>query len=603
MSRQQDELRQIFLAEALDSYEELNRLFTALEKDHADKESVRQIFRITHTLKANAAGMGFNDIAQLSHVLEDLFSLLKEGKLALTQKIFNDLFSANDKLGDLLSGIKENRKVPYKGMLAKLRVILRNAQPSEPEQKTPESQQKKEKKEEKAEEVGKSTTPKTEPEPAGKEEIVEEAEEVAEEKDDKNTPHHPPISFSDLVQVPVKKLDALLNLVGELAIEKDRLIANYTHGQSSNEYAALNRITSDLQYSVMGVRLVQVTVLFQKFHRIIRDVAKIENKKVNLVLEGTDIEIDRNVLQIISDSMVHLVRNAVSHGIERPEVRKKKGKDEAGVIKLIAANDKDHVIITVEDDGKGIDPVIIRRKVAEKGLATDELLSQLTDEAVIRYIFEAGFSSADSVTAVSGRGVGMDVVRKVTEAIGGKVSVSSVVGKGSSIKLSLPSSMAVKSALLFLLNDAEFCIPLSFTEAVISVLGKQIHQAGSGLVTTHLDKTIPLVFLQDLFSMKNILELREEFAQQRSFHARKADEKHHIIVVSVDQKMIGFVVDRLLQQKEIIEKPLSPPVEKVNFISGATILGNGNVCLVLDVPDIADFLFNPVKVSSLPAAV
>lgn len=583
MSQQEDELKQIFLAEASDNYEELNRLFTALEKNNKDKEAVEAIFRITHTLKANAAGMGFKSIADLSHVLEDIFSLIKGGKMTLTPKIFNDLFGANDKLGDLLESIKTDKKVSYRGMITKLKVILRNALEEEPK-------------------IQDSAESKNDLEELSQVEIIEDGDLNLQEEDQNQQSSQ--LAFSDLVQVPVKKLDALLNLVSELAIEKDRLIANNVlNGVNSNEYAALNRITSDLQYSVMGVRLVQVSVLFQKFHRIVRDVAQIEGKKVNLVLEGTDIEIDRNVLQIISDSLVHLVRNAVSHGIEKPELREKDKKTKEGTLKLTATNDKDNVIITVEDDGKGIDPNVIRAKVIEKGLATEELVKQLPDEAVIKYIFEPGFSSAESITSVSGRGVGMDVVRKVTEAIGGKVSISSTVGSGTIIQLALPSSMAVKSALLFVLQEAEFCIPLSFTEAVISVYGSQIHKVGKGLVTTHLDNTIPIVFLQDLFSVNSLSELREDSAIQKSFENSSQNEKYHIIVVSVDNKMLGFVVDRLLQQKEIIEKPLSPPVENIHFISGATILGNGNVCLVLDVPDIAEFLFSPVKVGALATAI
>ncbi len=590
MNRQEDELKQIFLAEASDNYEELNRLFTALEKNHADKSAIEEVFRITHTLKANAAAMGFDSIADLSHVLEDIFSLIKMGNMVLDTKTFNELFKANDKLGDLLEGIRQEKKVAYKGMLTKLKVILRNAKGTSAEENpTP------------------STEAKEEPAPqkgeVGLENFATETEELHSSPPEEAPIQQTQIAFSDLVQVPVKKLDALLNLVSELAIEKDRLLANSAQAGRANEFAALNRITSDLQYSVMGVRLVQVSVLFQKFHRIVRDVAKLENKQVNLVLEGTDIEIDRNVLQIISDSMVHLVRNAVSHGIELPTERAKAAKSPEGTITLRASNEKDNVIITVKDDGKGINPSIIRKKVIEKGLAQPELLQQLPDESIIKYIFEPGFSSAESVTAVSGRGVGMDVVRRVTEAIGGKVSIKSEIGQGTVIQLSLPSSMAVKSALLFELATAEFCIPLSFTEAVISVSKSQIHKVGNGLVTSHLEQTIPVVFLKDLFRVQTLEELQETNAIQRGLAHIASNDKVHIIVVSVEGKMLGFVVDKLLQQKEIIEKPLAPPVENIHFISGATILGNGNVCLVLDVPDIADFLFNPVQVGKLAPVV
>jgi two-component system chemotaxis sensor kinase CheA len=226
------------------------------------------------------------------------------------------------------------------------------------------------------------------------------------------------ISFSDLVQVPVKKLDNLLNLVSELTIERDRLIAIHAGKLSKNEYSRLQRISSDLQYSVMDVRLVQVGFLFNKFHRVVRDAAALENKKVALKLEGTDTEIDRNILQIISDSLIHLIRNSVGHGIEIPADRKKVGKAEMGTLVLRASNENDSVIIEIQDDGKGIDHTFIKRKAIEKGLVSKEAASHLSEMECIMFIFEPGFSSADQVTAISGRGVGMDVVKKPLMLLG-----------------------------------------------------------------------------------------------------------------------------------------------------------------------------------------
>ncbi|UZR95188.1 chemotaxis protein CheA [Chondrinema litorale] len=612
MKSKEDELKQIFYAEALDQFEELNRLFIVLEKNHDDKQSVNAIFRITHTLKANAAGMGFDGIATLSHLLEDIFSEIKNGRLSLNQDTFNDLFRANDKLGELIEAVTSTseKQVRYKGLVAKLKVILSESRGEERVQKASrdyvaerEAQATTESKKEE-EFVTKDETPKSEttntqekenaPEPVSKlipkEPIIEEEQPVVEE------PSAPKISFSDLIQVPVQKLDNLLNLVGELAIEKDRIAAN--HKGRGSEYARLYRVTSDLQYSVMGVRLVQVNVLFQKFHRIVRDVAALESKKVNLVLEGTDIEIDRNILQIISDSLIHLVRNAISHGIETTDARTKNSKPEAGTLTLSASNEKDHVIINVIDDGKGIDAAAIRKKVIAKGLLPERSAMQTSDHDIVKFIFEPGFSSVEKVTQISGRGVGMDVVKKALDSIGGKIELSTKKGKGTTFRLLLPSSMAVKNALLFELNNAEFAIPLSFTEAVVSLYKKDVHKVSGGLVSSYLEQNMSVIFLKDIFNLERIEDVREPHVLHKSFDQTKNDTKLNIIIVKFNERLVGLVVDKLLQQKEIIEKTLSQPVDNAYFISGATILGNGNVCLVLDIPGTLNLLFNPVKFGS-----
>jgi two-component system chemotaxis sensor kinase CheA len=576
MKSKDEELKQIFLAEAFDNFEELNRLFAELEKKHHDKRLVEAIFRITHTLKANAAAMGFDAIAELSHLLEDIFSEIKNNKLELNTGLFNDLFKANDKLGELLRSIKTGETVRYKGLSTRLQVILDKARGTA---HVPEAQ------------------PSAVEDLASLNAAIRENHAVETPVEDFALPEEEEgsgpqkITFSDLVQVPVDKLDNLLNLVGELAIEKDRIITQHKNRGGSNEYARLYRITSDLQYSVMGIRLVQVNVLFHKFYRIVRDVAALEDKKVNLVLEGADIEIDRNILQIISDSMIHLVRNAVSHGIEPVEERRKAGKLEAGTIKLAARNHKDHVIIEVSDDGKGIHVPTIRRKIVEKGLVSQSAAAQLSNDEVIRFIFSAGFSSADQVTQVSGRGVGMDVVKRALDSIGGKIHTQTKVGEGTTFSMLLPSSMAVKSALLFELGEAEFAIPLSFTEAVISVRKPELHKVGNGLVCSYLDRNVSVVFLHDLFEVRQVKDLRNKGQFHRKFDALHPEARLNIILVAINDQLLGLVVDRLLQQKEIIEKPLSKPTENSYFISGATILGNGNVCLVLDVPSIFNVLF------------
>lgn len=610
MESKDEEYREMFLAEALENYEELNTLFTKLEKNVSDKKAIDAIFRITHTLKGNAMGMGFEEIADLGHVMEDIFSEVKEGNIVLDGDLFNSLFKANDKLGELIQAINTGEKVRYKGIRTKLSVFLTKAK----------EEQKQEAKTDIVENEGvrgemvvsKDEHPliqevleqTSQPEDQNKvvenknEEIdyyteVEEIEElkadvIAQEEDDSS----PKITFSDLVQVPVRKLDSLMNLVGELIIERDSLIAkSVERGNGSNAFARLQRITSDLQYGVMDVRLIQIGFLFKKFNRIIRDVAVIENKDVDLKLEGTDIEIDRNILKIMSDSLVHLVRNSVSHGIESEEERIKKGKPKAGKVILRAVNEKDTIIIEVIDDGYGIDHQRIAQKAIEKGIITEKYARSATKENLIMLIFEPGFSNADKITEVSGRGVGMDVVKKATESIGGKIEVESELGKGTIIRLLLPSSMAVKGALLFELKKQVYAVALSYTEAVISLTKEDIHKISNGLMASYLGKTISIIFLNDLYEIKGLSDLVEKGSLHRTYDALKPNEKLDVLVASYGNKYVGFVVDKLLQQKEIVEKTLESPIDKLEIISGATILGNGEICLVLDIANIIKTIY------------
>jgi two-component system chemotaxis sensor kinase CheA len=615
MGSKEDEYKEMFLAEALDNYEELNTLFTQLEKDTSNKKVVNHIFRITHTLKGNAMGMGFEAITELSHVMEDIFSEVKEDNIKLDDDLFNSLFKANDKLGELIVAIKTAEKVNYKGIRTKLTVFLKNSK-EEQRDKSIAQEDINEKDIENVEVINKENVLDDEVEEDSikeasnlgdiiEEEVVKEEEQVAEaiselieakeakeafEEEDEQ--EETKIAFSDLVQVPVRKLDSLLNLVGELIIERDSLMAASAEiGNGTNMFARLQRITSDLQYGVMDVRLVQVGFLFNKFHRIIRDVATIEKKQVNLVLEGTENEIDRNILKIMSDSLVHLIRNSVSHGIEAAEERIKRGKPEAGKVVLRARNEKDTVIIEVVDDGYGIDAKVIGQKAVEKGIITEDYFKKASDDELIMMIFEPGFSNAEQVTEVSGRGVGMDVVKRATESIGGNLSVSTTLGFGTTIKLSLPSSMAVKGALLFELNQQEYAVALSYTEAVVSFTKSDIHKVSNGLMASYLGKTISIIFLNDLYDIDGLKDLSEKSTLHNTFDQTKPAEKLDVLVASYGNRYVGFVVDKLLQQKEIVEKTLAPPIDQLDMISGATILGNGNVCLVLDIANIINTLF------------
>jgi two-component system, chemotaxis family, sensor kinase CheA len=591
MASKEQEYKEIFTAEAGENHEELNRLLTQLEKTPTDKRAIDSIFRITHTLKGNALGMGFQEIAEMAHALEDLFGEVRSEKMSLTAEIFTSLFKAVDMLGELIEVIaKPGAPVKYRGIKTKLEVLVRQAKaPDLPSEENNTAQEQVDAEVKKRGAVKKKKTT-----PVQTEELtpLEETEgEVVELVEIENK-----ITFSDLVQVPVRKLDNLLNLVGELIIERDRLISQNTSVRS-NEYSRLNRISSDLQYSVMDVRLVQVGFLFNKFHRVVRDAANVEGKKVKLQLEGIDTEIDRNILQIISDSLIHIIRNAVGHGVELPNDRAAAGKNEEGTLLLKAASESDGVVIEIRDDGRGIDIQKVREKVMRNNLVIPEMARQMSDKDILQYIFEPGFSTAEQVTSISGRGVGMDVVKKALDSVGGTIDISTEQGKGTSITLTLPSSMAVKGTLLFQLEDTEYAVPLSYTEAVVSVSKRKIHKVANGLVADFQGKTISVVFLRDLFFGDTSKE--EAGLLHRSFLQVDPDKKLDMVVVNYNGKTIGFVVDKLLQQKEIVEKPLSKPVDIVKFIGGVTILGNGNVCLVINIPTIINFIFSYNFVMSL----
>ncbi|MEP3389168.1 MAG: chemotaxis protein CheA [Reichenbachiella sp.] len=586
MKSKEEEYKELFHAEALENFEELNRLFTDLENDHTEFNAINSIFRIVHTLKGNAMGMGFDDIAALTHVMEDVMGSVQQGTMSLNKDLFDSLFKANDKLGALIDALKTGQRVSYLGIKTKLFVLL------EKHQKVADT---------KADQDTKVPEPAGEANPArvaeetNKEELDSPQEEVLVPTGD--TSKNPQamkseITFTDVIQIPVKKMDELMTMVGQLIIERDRLITlNSVDGKRTTEFEGLQRITSDLQYGVMNARMVTVGFLFNKFHRIVRDVASIENKNVGLVLQGTECEIDRNILKIMSDAMIHLVRNAVSHGIEKSEARKAKGKPDKGTIILSAHYEKDNVVIEVADDGNGIDANIIRRKIVEKGLASKELAQHLSDEEVIMYIFEPGFSNAEKITEISGRGVGMDVVKKAAESIGGQINVDTEVGMGTTIKLNLPSSMALKGALLFALEEQEYAVALSYTEAVISLAKSEIHLITDGLMAQYLDQTIPIIFLKDIINLENLADCQKEGVLHQSFEEIEDDAKLDVIVLSYAGKLLGVVVDRLLQQKEIIEKSMVRPLEKTKLLSGTTILGNGKVCLVIDVTTISDLMF------------
>ncbi|MHC1576330.1 MAG: chemotaxis protein CheW [Methanosarcinaceae archaeon] len=374
------------------------------------------------------------------------------------------------------------------------------------------------------------------------------------------------------VRVNIERLDNLMNLVGELIINKIRInqqVSELGTNVLDEALSDLDRLTNEIQTEVMESRMVPIGQIFSRFPRMVRDLAKTEEKKIDFIIEGKDIELDRTVLDEIGDPLVHLLRNSVDHGIEGPEKRIQLGKSDTGTLKLSAYRLRNSVIIEVEDDGKGMDPAILRQVAVDKGVMSRAEADKLSDSDVINLIFAPGFSGAEKVTDVSGRGVGMDAVRSKIEKLGGSVTVESEADKGSKIQLQLPLTVAIIQSLMVRLNDEVYAVPLSNVVRDVGINASDIKTIERQEVIIHREKVLPLIRLHNLLHTPT-----------------PAKDKEKLIVVVVEKmgNNIGLIVDELLGQQEVIIKTLDSNILKdTKGFAGATILGNGSVALILDI--------------------
>lgn len=384
--------------------------------------------------------------------------------------------------------------------------------------------------------------------------------------------HHDNMKSGQSVRVGIEKLDSLMNLVGELVINKTRLeqIGN-THriAELVETVEQMDRVTGDLQSIVMKVRMVPVGQVFNRFPRVVRDLAKELNKEVNLTIEGEDTELDRTVIDEIGDPLVHLIRNSMDHGIEHPDEREAKGKPPIGQVGLIARHEGNNVIIMVTDDGAGIDANIIRSKAVEKSVITQDDADNMTDAEAVRLIFLPGFSTSDVITDVSGRGVGMDVVRTTIEALGGVIDVETKKNEGSVFKIKLPLTLAIIQALLVNVQEEIYAIPLASIDSTINITSEDIKTIQNKETIVIRGEIIPIVRLDRALNVSHIED--------------KKDEEIYVVIVHVGDKKCGIMVDKLIGQQEIVIKTLGKLLSGVKVISGATVLGNGQIALILDV--------------------
>ncbi|WP_096198901.1 chemotaxis protein CheA [Bacillus sp. FJAT-45350] len=373
------------------------------------------------------------------------------------------------------------------------------------------------------------------------------------------------------IRVNIERLDVLMNLFEELVIDRGRLeqIASELKNNELNETVErMSRISGDLQEIILNMRMMPVEQVFNRFPRMVRSLSKDLNKKVNLQIIGADTELDRTIIDEIGDPLVHLIRNSIDHGVETPEKRREAGKPEEGTVVLKAYHSGNNVFIEIEDDGAGIDREKILKKALDNGVVTEEEVSKMTDQQIYGLLFASGFSTAEKITDVSGRGVGLDVVRTTFESLGGIVTVDSTLGKGSIFSIQLPLTLSIIDVMLIEVAKEKYAIPLSSIVETAIVNKEEVYSAHNQKVIDFRGKVVPLVFLKDIFEVPVEEERDEEF--------------YSLVIIHKGEKIAGLVVDSLIGQHDIVLKSLGNYLTNVFAISGATILGNGQVALIVD---------------------
>jgi len=562
------ELLNIYLEDARAHLEGLDHALLTLEREGLDPEVVAGIMGPLHTLKGNSGMMGFTGIKDYVHRLEDVFVRVGQGTVTLSRPLFDRLFAGASALRDAVEqACRQRGEVrSLEGERTVLDAILRQA----PEPAAPST----------VATVAPLALP-TPPTPP----VAPPAPLPAPPADASSSLAAPASSAvsaeyvsarSSMVRVDFSQLDHLLNLVGELIIHRTKLhelgreLAEQMGGHESVELlSAVQQVASvstQLQETVMDIRMLPIRHVFERFPRLVRDLARQQGKDIELILEGEGTRIDKAIIDEIGEPLVHMIRNSVDHGIETPAVRVARGKTPTGTILLSAMQESNHVLITIMDDGSGIDAAAVRRKAVGRGLLkADETIA---DRELVQLIFSQGFSTAETVSELSGRGVGLDVVLKSIERLNGLVEVETVPGVGTKFIIQLPLTLAIISALLVEVSDRTYAVPLGSVVESLKFRSTDVHTINGRDTLRIRDRIVPLVRLDAFFGLR----------------AAADQTAHYAVVLGRGDKRVGLVVNRLRGQQEVVIKALDPAVSGTAFaLAGATIMGDGRVVLILDV--------------------
>ena len=375
------------------------------------------------------------------------------------------------------------------------------------------------------------------------------------------------------VRVDTERLDQIMNLVGELVLVRNRLQtlrATMGEGQVAQAIVNLDMVTSDLQTAVMKTRMQPIKKVFGRFPRVVRDLSRQIKKEIKLEMMGEETDLDKNLVEALADPLVHLVRNAVDHGIELPDVREQKGKPREGTVILSAQQEGDHILLSIEDDGAGMDPVLLRKKAVEKGMMDEESAARLTDKEAFNLIFAAGFSTKEEITDISGRGVGMDVVKTRITQLNGALDIHSELGKGTCLTIKVPLTLAILPTLMIALGARTFALPLSNVNEIFELTARKTNVIDGQLTVMVREKAVPLFYLS-----KWLLKPGDK--------PKYGEGQGQVIIVSLANKMVGLVTDHVVGQEEVVIKPLGAMLQGLPGLAGSTITGDGGIALILDV--------------------
>ena len=588
MTEEEKEILNEFIEESRDKLDTIEGDFLEIENadESAVQEIINNIFREIHSIKGVAGFLNLNKIQELAHSMENVLNKIRENELKAETDNVNILLRSLDVLVSLFHKSEDDSSIDITVSLAELKVLLNSiakvpAPEPEPEPTIetekeitePQASQK-----EVVAEVPSQVEPPVKPEPAlTVEEVTESQEKGSDFKDHQ----------ASTVRVSIKALDKLMNLAGELVLTRNQLNQSVTSRDMQtieNGAQKLDLVTSSLQEIIMTTRMQPVGNVFNKFIRVVRDLSQHLSKKINLEIQGKDVELDKSILENISDPLTHLVRNALDHGLEITEERIKAGKPETGNIKLAALHESGQVTILIQDDGKGIDANKIADSVIKKSLMDRTTLDGMTEKEIIRLIFLPGFSTAQQVSDISGRGVGMDVVQTNLAKLGGTIDIDTKIGQGTTFKIKLPLTLAIIPSLLVEVEKVSYAISqINLVELVrvpLNVEESPIEKIDNSNLFRLRGKLIPLLYFRDF------IENKEEHTDIASL--KGTIDALNIVIVKAGNYEYGMAVDAFKDSEEIVVKPLGAHLKDCQGYAGATILGNGKTALILDIIGIAE---------------
>jgi two-component system chemotaxis sensor kinase CheA len=640
------EILQDFLVESFELVEKLDEDLVELENTPEDLELLNGIFRVAHTVKGASSFLNFDVLTHLTHHMEDVLNKARHGELLITPDIMDVILESIDLMKALLNTIRDTSAdagidvaacvvkldkisggdgeveipvavAPVEEVAAPIEEeISSESEEDEPDyenmspddleaeiekllnQRQEEDKAKRKAKMEAGEEVlaapevQEEVAPEPTPAPVSTPVPVTPAAPPATPKEQEPKEaakaaapaKRSPAAVEQTIRVDVKRLDHLMNLIGELVLAKNRLIKinddveeRYEGEEFLEELnqvvSIVSLVTTDLQIAVMKTRMLPIGKVFNKFPRMIRDLTRELNKKIELEISGEDTELDKSIVEEIGDPLVHIIRNSCDHGIETPDIRLAAGKPETGIITLKAYNEGNQIVIQIDDDGKGLDPDMLKNKALEKGLISEKEADTMGDKEAFGLIMRPGFSTAAAVTNVSGRGVGMDVVKTNIEKVNGIIDIESEKGVGSSMKLKIPLTLAIIQALLVGVQEEHYAIPLASVLETVRISKDEIYTVEGRSVMRLRDEVLSLVHIGDIFEVERILD---------------ASEHAYVVVLGLGTSKLGLIVDNLVGQEEIVIKSLGDYLKGIEGIAGATIRGDGGVTLICDVVALMD---------------